>query len=215
MKSIIALSVLFVAQTVAKIGFGLCPLPTFMTFAEYQTAYPSTGTAAVYNHKLVFGDKGLADLIGIAKTFVAQIPEFKCGELFPQALYYADASIWNTFYNQPADGLVLGLLGFNLATKSEAIYYCLDTARAPAILQMIVNAGIPIPKEVLDAYSMINKIQQSLNFLNVNFRFEGMMVTTDAYPLYRTTSPTSWLNSMIAKVPEYSRDDFIDYHIGC
>jgi len=40
MKSILALSVLFVAQAVAKIGFGACPLPTFMTFADYQTAFP-------------------------------------------------------------------------------------------------------------------------------------------------------------------------------
>lgn len=135
MKSIIALSVLFVAQAVAKIGFGLCPKPTFMTFADYQGAYTATGTAAVYNHKPVFGDKGLEDLLGLAKTFLAgQIKDFKCGELFPQALYYADVSIWNMFYNQPADGLIVGLLGFNLATKSEAIYYCLDTARGPALV---------------------------------------------------------------------------------
>ena len=153
MKSIIALSVLFVAQAAAKIGFGLCPTPTFMTFAQYQAAYTATGTAAVYNHKPVYGDKGLADLIGIAKTFVSQIPEFKCGELFPQALYYADVSIWNMFYNQPADGLVLGLLGFNLATKSEALFYCLDTARGPAIIKMIKDAGLPIPPEVMDIYS--------------------------------------------------------------
>ena len=32
MKSIIALSVLFVAQAAAKIGFGACPIPNFMTF---------------------------------------------------------------------------------------------------------------------------------------------------------------------------------------
>ena len=68
MKSILALSVLFVAQAVAKIGFGACPLPTFMTFAGYQTAYPYN---TVYGHKLVFGDKGLEDLLGIAKTFVS------------------------------------------------------------------------------------------------------------------------------------------------
>jgi hypothetical protein len=79
MKSIIALSVLFVAQAVAKIGFGACPLPTFMTFAQYQTAYAST---AVYNHKVVYGDKGLEDLIGIAKTFIPGLPQYKCADLF-------------------------------------------------------------------------------------------------------------------------------------
>jgi len=195
MKSILALSVLFVAQAVAKIGFGACPLPTFMTFAGYQTAYPATGTTAVYSHKLVYGDKGLEDLLGIAKTFVASLPNFKCGDLFPQDLYYADVSIWNTFYNQPADALVLGLLGFNAATKSEALYYCIDTSRAPAIIHMLVSAGIPIPPEVIQAYSMINQIQNSLNFLNIQFRFEGMMVTTANYAAYNLAPPTAWLNA--------------------
>ena len=195
MKSILALSVLFVAQAVAKIGFGACPLPTFMTFAGYQTAYPSTGTSAVYSHKLVYGDKGLEDLLGFAKTFVATLPNFKCGDLFPQDLYYASDSIWNTLYNQPADALVLGLLGFNAATKSEALYYCIDTARATALFYMIKNAGIPIPQEVIDAYSMINQIQNSLNFLNIQFRFEGMMVTTANYAAYNNAPPTAWLNA--------------------
>ena len=195
MKSIFALSVLFVAQAVAKIGFGPCPVPTFMTYSDYTTAYPSTGTTAVYSHKLVWGDKALEDLLGLAKTFVAQLPNFKCGDLFPQDLYYADVAIWNTFYHQPADSIVLGLLGFNLATKSEALYYCIDTARAPAIIHMVVNAGIPIPKEILEAYSMINKIQNSLNFLNIHFRFEGMMVTTADYTIYKATPPTAWLDA--------------------
>lgn len=195
MKSILALSVLFVAQAVAKIGFGACPLPTFMTFAGYQTAYPATGTGAVYSHKLVFGDKGLEDLLGLAKTFVSTLPNFKCGDLFPQDLYYADVSIWNTFYNQPADALVLGLLGFDTATKSEALYYCIDTGRAPAIFHMLKNAGIPIPPEVIEAYSMINKIQNSLNFLNIQFRFEGMMVTTANYAAYNLAPPTAWLDA--------------------
>ena len=62
---------------------------------------------------------------------------------------------------------------------------------------------------------MIYKILQSINFLNVNFRFEGMRVTTDAYPAYRTANPTVWLNSMIAKIPEYSTADLIDYYTGC
>jgi len=103
--------------------------------------------------------------------------------------------MWNTLYNQPADSLVLGLLGFDLTTKSEALYYCIDTARAPAIFHMLVSAGIPIPKEVVEAYSMINQIQKSLNFLNIQFRFEGMFVTTDSYTTYLATPPTSWLNT--------------------
>ena len=107
------------------------------------------------------------------------------------------------------------MLGFDLATKSEAVYYCVDTARTPAILYMLETSGIPIPKEVKEAYSMINKIQQSLNFLNIQLRLEAMMVSTDSYATYRSATPTAWLDSMIAMVPEYSRADFIDYQTGC
>jgi hypothetical protein len=60
---------------------------------------------------------------------------------------------------------------------------------------MLVQAGIPIPKEVVEAYSMINQIQNSLNFLNIQFRFEGMFVTTDSYKTYKLTPPTSWLDT--------------------
>ena len=162
----------------------------------------------------MFGDKGLEDLLGLAKAFVSQIPNFKCGDLFPQALYYADASIWNPIFNQPADSIIVNLLGFHAASKSEAIYYCIDTARGPALIHMLINAGIPIPPEAMSAISTINQIQQSLNFLNVQFRFEGMMVTTDSYLAFNAAA-SSWLDAQIAKVPEYSRADFVDYHTGC
>lgn len=212
MKSIIALSVLFVAQAAAKIGFGACPIiSNVMSYADYQTAYPLTAT---YKHKLVYGDKAADDLLGLAKTFVAQLPSFKCGDLFPEPLYYADAALWNPLYNQPADSFVLNLLGFHAATTSEAIYYCIDTARAPGILRMVKNAGLPIPAEVMEIYSTINKIQQAFNFLNIQLRFEGMMVTTHSYALFDAAANT-WLDTQIAKVPEYSRGDFIDYKAGC
>jgi hypothetical protein len=60
---------------------------------------------------------------------------------------------------------------------------------------MLVSAGIPIPPEVIQAYSMINQIQNSLNFLNIQFRFEGMMVTTANYAAYNLATPTAWLDA--------------------
>jgi hypothetical protein len=148
MKSIIALSVLYVTQAFAKIGYGACPHLNFMTFAGYQAAYTNTGPSAVYNHMLVFGDKALQDLIGFARIFMPQIPSLQCIDAFPQPLYYADTSIWDPTYVQPADSLIFGLLGFNLATKSEAMYYCVDTKRAPAILKWFIELNLAVPPEV-------------------------------------------------------------------
>jgi len=162
-----------------------------MSFADYQSAYTAT---AGYSHKMVYGDKMTDDLLGLAKTFISQIPTLKCRDPLGQDLYYV-SQLWDKVFNHPSDSIVFGLLGFNLATKSEALYYCLDTARAPAILNLIVKAGIPIPKEVLEAYSMINKIQNALNFLNIHLRFEGMLVTTADYTVYRAASTTSWLDA--------------------
>jgi len=83
MKSIFTLYVLFVAQAAAKIGFGPCPNLSFMTLAQYNSALTFNGAAAVYSHKVLFGDKGLEDLLGFAKAFFPQLPNFKCGDLFP------------------------------------------------------------------------------------------------------------------------------------
>jgi hypothetical protein len=43
-----------------------------------------------YSHKLVYGDKGLEDLLTFARTFMPSLPNFKCGDLFPQDAVYAD-----------------------------------------------------------------------------------------------------------------------------
>jgi hypothetical protein len=155
MKSIIALSVLFVAQAAAKIGFGACPIiSNTLTYSDYKTLYDSVNpTGTLYNHKLVYGDKVLEDLLGLAKTFVSQVPKFKCGDLFPQALYYASADIWNPLFKQPPESFVLDMLGYHVATNTEALYYCVDTGRLPGIIRMIKNAGLPIPQEVIDIYS--------------------------------------------------------------
>ncbi len=111
--------------------------------------------------------------------------------------------------------MIFGLLGFSLATKSEAMYYCIDTIRAPAIFKLLKDMGLPIPPEVTQIYGQINQIQQSLNFLNIQFRFEGMFVTTDAYTAYNAATPGAWVDSMIAKIPEYTRGDLFEYKAGC
>lgn len=70
MKSILALAILFLAQAAAKFGFGACPSLNFMTFAQYQAAYPATGPTAVYSHKLMYGDATFQQLLDFAKAFI-------------------------------------------------------------------------------------------------------------------------------------------------
>ena len=84
MRTVIALTVLFIAQAAAKIGFGVCPQITPMTYTQYAAAYPGPYTQlSVYNHKAVYGDQALEDGLGLAKSFVAELPNFKCADLFP------------------------------------------------------------------------------------------------------------------------------------
>jgi hypothetical protein len=42
-----------------------------------------------------------------------------------------------------------------------------------------------------------------------------MFITTDAYAAYSLANPTAWVDSMIAKVPEYTKSDLTDYYTGC
>jgi hypothetical protein len=80
------------------------------------------------------------------------------------------------------------MVDFHVDTKSEYLYYCIDTSRTPGLFHMLINAGIPIPTEVIQAYSMINQIQQTLNFLNIQFRFEGLIITTGNYATYNAAN---------------------------
>ena len=66
--------------------------------------------------------------------------------------------MWNTMFEHPSDSYILGMLGFNFPTLSEALYYCVDTLRVPGIIRILTNAGISIPSEVMQAYLTINKI---------------------------------------------------------
>lgn len=154
MKSIIALSVLFVAQAAAKIGFGQCPtISNTQTYSSYRTLFDSVNANTfTYNHKIIYGDKMLEDLLGLAKSFVSQVPNFKCGDLFPQPLYYASPDIWNPIFNQPPESFVFNMLGYHVASNTEVLYYCIDTGKLPGIIRMVKNAGLPIPQEVIDVY---------------------------------------------------------------
>ena len=79
-------------------------------------------------------------------------------------------------------------------------------------MQLLINAGFPITPTVVEMYSTLNKIMVSLNILDIHLRFEGMIVTSGTY---NANIPNVWLDAMVAKVPAYSREDFIDYNTGC
>jgi hypothetical protein len=121
-----------------------------MTYSQYALAYPGPYSASsVYTHKVAYGDKGLEDALGLAKTFVSQLPNFKCGDLFPAALFYPDQATFDKVYKQPANSFIMNLLGFNSNYKAEAIYYCVDTTRIAGIIDLLVANGIPIPPEAI------------------------------------------------------------------
>jgi hypothetical protein len=52
-----------------------------------------------------------------------------------------------------------------------------------------------------------------LNFLKIDFRFEGVFVTTDTYAGFAAAD--TWAKNQIAKVPEYTTADLITYSTGC
>ena len=117
------------------------------------------------------------------KFFVRPYPNFRyCGDLFGQRAYYSSERYWNSVFPQPSkDSIVYGMLGFHADSQSEAHYFCIDTARTPGLLRAFDSV---IPGEVIQIYSTINSIQQTLNFLNIQLKFEGVMITTNDYLRY-------------------------------
>jgi hypothetical protein len=209
MKSIAVLSVLFVAQAAAKIGFGPCPTVPEYTWSQYS----ANSISATYAHKVLFSDSTLDTLLNAARNVIPQLPNFKCGDLYPQALYYATQDIYNGLFEGPSDGLYNKLLWFDPTSKTEVIYYCMDGSKVPGLFTMASTMGIPIPPQVGQIVSTINQVVQTLNFLNLQIRFEGVFVTSS------TRSPSlSLLSSIAQKVqipPGYSTGDTVDYYTGC
>ena len=73
-----------------------------------------------------------------------------------------------------------------------------------------------IPPEVFLIYSGILDFQKTLNFLNIHIRFEVVMITTDDLQTYLSSNAEStWVPSVLSKVPDYTRDDLFDYHSAC
>ena len=62
MNKALAISILFLAQAAAKLSFGVCPIPNFKPFNDYQTEVNSEGETYYY-HKVVWGDKDLENIL--------------------------------------------------------------------------------------------------------------------------------------------------------
>jgi hypothetical protein len=121
-----------------------------MTYTEYAAAYPGPyTTTSVYAHKVVYGDKALEDGLALAKGLVAQLPNFKCADLFPAAILYPDQPTFDKVFKQPPNSFIMNLLGFSSTFKAEAIYYCVDTTRIAGLIDLLVANGIPIPPEAI------------------------------------------------------------------
>ena len=136
---------------------------------------------------MAFADSALVDFVKFARTFVPTIPDLQCYNLYPglPAVFYPDDATWDKFYTFPSDSLIYGMLNWEgSTTKSQMIYYCLDTKRAPALIAMIRKAGFTIPDELAKFYTEMNKIQQTFNFLDIQFKFEGLNIVTNDYPTF-------------------------------
>ena len=210
MRSLVALSVLFVAHALAKIEFGPCPksLPDY-TWNQYS----ANSGSSVYNHRMIFGDKTLDDFLGFGRSLIAQLPNFKCGDLYPAALYYPDQATWNKLFDGPKDGLYQKMLWFDPTSKTEVIYYCMDGARVPGLFKALQDMKIPIPAEVGQIISTVNQVVQTLNFLNLQIRFEGVTVTSDTRTI--SSSLKNQIESYVDNAPGYSIKDQVDYYTGC
>ncbi len=135
MRSIVALSVLFFAQALAKVDFGPCP--TSVPFYSWNSYSANAGTN-VYNHKVIFVDSTLDQLLNMGRSFVQQLPNLKCGDLYPSPLYYNTQSVWNNLFQGPADGIYQKMLWFDPSSKTEVIYYCMDDTKIPGVIRTLV-----------------------------------------------------------------------------
>jgi hypothetical protein len=137
-----------IATSQAKVNFGPCSKVSGLAYSNYSTALG--GTLNVYKHKLLYMDKTLNDLLGFGRSIVSQIPDLKCFDLFQDtAILYPDASTFNKLFVQPDTATEIQLVNFDFASSTETMYFCVDNKRMDGIIDMIVNAGLPIPGDII------------------------------------------------------------------
>ena len=76
---------------------------------------------------------------------------------------------------------ITNLVGFDAASLSEVIYSCMDTTRTIVMIQELRMRQVPITKEFVDIFLIIDEIVQALNFFQIHFKVEAVQVTTNSY----------------------------------
>ena len=76
----------------------------------------------------------------------------------------------------------------------------LNNKRMDGIIDMIVNAGLPIPGDII---KQINQVMAIINFLNLTLRFDGIFVFSNTNSISSAVQ-TTISNAIASKVPDYS-----------
>ena len=129
-------------------------------------------------------------------------------------LYYSDSQYWDSYFNPPADTYISTFVAFDTASLSEVTHQCVDTGNAVFFISMFKNAGLPIPDVVIEFVRTANQYLQSINVLKLGFKMEGVMVTTDSYTGFNHAQNV-WLDTQLARIPNYSRLDMVSLNVGC
>ena len=199
LTNIVLFAAAMFSASLAKVNFGPCPKVSGLTYSDYSAALG--GSQNVYKHKLLYMDKTLNDLLGFGRSIVSQIPDLKCFDLFQgTAILYPDASTFNKLFVQPETATEIKLVNFDFASSTETMYFCVDNKRMDGIIDMIVNAGLPIPGDII---KQINQVMAIINFLNLTLRFDGIFVFSNTNSISSAVQ-TTISNAIASKVPDYS-----------
>lgn len=102
--------------------------------------YDST-MAPIHHHRIIYFDKTMNWIFGLARTFSASIPNINCVNI---ADYGFDNQAW---YEQSfgvgnqTGSLFTKVLYWDQATQTEVLYGCVDSGRANSILTYLISNG--------------------------------------------------------------------------
>ncbi len=144
MKTVLALALLFIAESAAKLSFGACPSINAMTYSQYSGLLASPH---YYYHLIAYSDKDFKSYLDLTKDFLkfSQFFDYifkQCAELYGSSQYYSTESLFNShFPGHSRDDIVYELVGYEPTTDTEVLYRCTDTTKLPGLLRTMKDLG--------------------------------------------------------------------------
>jgi len=185
-----------------KLQFGACPKVKSISYLDYATVLSgspilSSSPSYDYFHRFLYIDSQLLQGLEMMRGVLGDstVKSLYCADLYSKSIYYDTEATYNKLFMASNSDTLIRLLGVDSASLAETWYFCIDNQHYQGLVKLANSFGLPIPLEVID---VIMGIANTLNFLGITVRFDGIFVWS--HILFPNAASLTNIKSAVASV---------------